>query len=364
MKRIHVWANRWLISYNPDKTELVLFSLRDDICSLKLLFDDKLVKNVENHKHLGLIFSSNGKWSTHVSAIVSKTSKMISSMRKLKYLLNRNTLLKIYTVFIRPHFEYASEVWDGCGKDLSLELERLQMEAARIITGLPKYSSFDSLYYETGLEALSERRRIRKLSLFYNIQNNNSPMYLKEIVPDMVGSRSHYNLRNSSNITLPKTRIKISHESFFPSTIRLWNNLSSEIRNCPSVSKFKLSIKAPTASAPLYFSYGVRKLNILHTQLRHTASRLNYDLYRVGLIEDSSCACGNPCENSYHYFIEFPMYRQNRTTMFKSIQDVLDCNIVITLSIVLNGIADMANYKNEMIFKCVQSYISKSRRFQ
>ena len=117
-------------------------------------------------------------------------------------------------------------------------------------------------------------------------------------------------------------------------------------------------------SAPLYFSYGVRKLNIFYTQLRHNASRLNYDLYRVGLIADPSCSCGNPCENVYHYFFECPLFRKYRIIMFNAIQDVLDYNTVITLSTILNGIADMTNYENEIIFKCVHSYISKSKRFQ
>ena len=246
----------------------------------------------------------------------------------------------------------------------SLQLERMQMEAARIITGLPKYTSFDSLYYETGLETLAERRKIRKLSLFFNIQNNRSPLYLKELVPSSVGSKSHYNLRNSIDINIPKTRIKVSYESYFPSTVRLWNSLSPEIRNTTSLAKFKSCIKPSNTQVPVYFSYGVRKFNILHTQLRHTSSRLSYDLFRVGLVNDPSCACGNPCENVYHYFFECPLYSHNRKIMFKALQDVMGCNCVITLSIVLNGNADLTIHKNELLFKTVHSYISKSKRFQ
>jgi hypothetical protein len=46
-------------------------------------------------------------------------------------------LEKLYLVYIRPIFEYACEVWDNCGVGNSNKLDHLQLEAARIVTGLP-----------------------------------------------------------------------------------------------------------------------------------------------------------------------------------------------------------------------------------
>jgi hypothetical protein len=50
-------------------------------------------------------------------------------------------------------------------------LEKLQLEAARIITEFPFFTNTEYLYRETGWERLEERRTKRKLQLFYNIQN-------------------------------------------------------------------------------------------------------------------------------------------------------------------------------------------------
>ena len=104
------WANTWLIKFNPDKTEAILFSLKHNDTQLKLMYEGVQIKDVQTHKHIGLTFPSDGKWSCHIHNIIKTTSKMICSMRKLKYLLNRNTLNTIYVMYIRPHFEYASEV--------------------------------------------------------------------------------------------------------------------------------------------------------------------------------------------------------------------------------------------------------------
>jgi hypothetical protein len=57
-------------------------------------------------------------------------------LRKLKFRLKREYLENIYFTFIRPILEYSSEVWDNCGQVNSDRLEKLQLEAARIVTRL------------------------------------------------------------------------------------------------------------------------------------------------------------------------------------------------------------------------------------
>jgi hypothetical protein len=54
-------------------------------------------------------------------------------------------------------------VWDNCGIGYSDKLEKFQLDAARIVTGLPIFTKSEYLYAETGWETLSERRYCRKL---------------------------------------------------------------------------------------------------------------------------------------------------------------------------------------------------------
>ena len=51
----------------------------------------------------------------------------------------------IYIPYIRPIIEYASVVWDGCSEQDSILLERLQNEAARIVTELARSVSLDNI---------------------------------------------------------------------------------------------------------------------------------------------------------------------------------------------------------------------------
>ena len=77
----------------------------------------------------------------------------------------------MYTTFIRPLLEYSFIVWDGCPLHYVEKLEKVQLYAARITTGLPIISSRESLYLETGWEPLSERPRVAKLNTMYNVHN-------------------------------------------------------------------------------------------------------------------------------------------------------------------------------------------------
>ena len=77
-------------------------------------------------------------------------------LRKLKFSLNRYNLEKMYLVYIHPLFDYACEVLDNCGIGYSDKLEKLQLDAARIVTGLPIFTKSEYLYAETGWETLLE----------------------------------------------------------------------------------------------------------------------------------------------------------------------------------------------------------------
>ena len=59
--------------------------------------------------------------------------------------------------------EYSSTVWDGCTAYEKESLEKIQNEAARIVTGLTRSVSLENLYSEIGWLSLSDRRRYQKL---------------------------------------------------------------------------------------------------------------------------------------------------------------------------------------------------------
>ena len=85
-------------------------------------------------------------------------------MRKLKFKLDRRSLQTIYFSFIRPLLEYADVVLNNCTQYEVNDLEKIQTEAARIVSGATKLVvSINSVLLETGWESLSSGRKKHKL---------------------------------------------------------------------------------------------------------------------------------------------------------------------------------------------------------
>ena len=361
LKKLKEWADKWRILFNPLKTEFMLISNIFQDYDLRLLYENAPLINVDSHKHLGIHLSSNNKWTKHIDSIIDSASKQVSYLRKLKYQLSRVTLDKLYCTYIRPLLEYCSEVWDGCNTADANRLEAVQLNAARIVTGLPIFASLEALYFETGWETLAERRKMRKLCLMYKIVNNESPSYLNDLLPNRVNETSKYNLRNRHDFEIPFSRLCSFESSFLPSTLKIWNELDIEIRSSPTLLQFKGHIKSIKIQVENFTNVGERKYNIILTRIRHRCSSLRGDLSSVKIIPNSYCSCGAPLENTEHYFFECPQYMEARNRLLQSLNFGFAFNL--DFKMLTSGSPDFDNETNKFIMLSVLRFIKDSHRF-
>ena len=163
-------------------------------------------------------------------------------------------------------------MWDNCTKYKKDDLEKIQMEAARIALRTTKLVSIENLYSEVGWEKLETRRKNKKLTLLYKMVNDLTPQYLSSLVPSTVNETSRYNLRNSNDIRTVNTRTSHYYNFFLPSTIRERNALPEEQRNSSTVVSFKFHLNQHSTSIPKFYYIGDRRSQILHTCLRTKCS--------------------------------------------------------------------------------------------
>ena len=160
LSKIHQWATKWLVTFNPSKSESIIFSRkRNKPHHSQLVMNQQNINEVKSHKHLGIVFSNDCTWHEHLEYVKKKAWNRINVMRKLKFKLDRRSLQIIYFTFVRPLLEYADVLWDNCTQYEINDLEKIQNEAARIVTGATKLVSINSLCTETGWETLSSRRK-------------------------------------------------------------------------------------------------------------------------------------------------------------------------------------------------------------
>jgi hypothetical protein len=141
--------------------------------------------------------------------------------------------------------------------------------------------------------------------------------------------------------------------------VSLWNNLDISIRNSPTIFLFKNRVNGDIYKPPEYYNESSRKLNILHTRLRHQCSSLKADLSRIHVINNYKCNCGASFKDAMHCFLECPLYLNKRRPLLSDCDD-----ININIEILLFGNDDYSYDVNSKLFGKVRTFINQSKRFQ
>ena len=272
----------------------------------------------------------------------------------------KESLNKMYLSYIRPILEYADVLWDGCSNENESRIEKVQLEAARLVSGLTRSTSTNRIYQEIGWKTLHRRRKEKKLILFHKIVHNIAPSYLRDLLPLTVGQNTHYHLRNQMNFIEPRCRLDFYRKSFFPSTINMWNSLPQSLREITNLNSFKRSITERTISVPRFYFNGERKYAILHARLRNKCSNLNHDLFTNHISLTEKCACNANHETTFHYFFECVNYTNERMTMLRSLHQF---SFQTDLNTILFGDSMLTDEQNDIIFSIIQTFIKQTKRF-
>ena len=357
LEKIHQWAQSWLVNFNPNKTEQMIISRKAvPPRHPNLEMNNVDIQKVDSHKHLGLIINKTCSWYEHILDITAKAWKRINILRSLMYKLDRKTLETVYISFIRPTLEYGDAIWDNCSKTEKDEIESVQYEAARIVTGATRSCSKSKLLEETGWDSLEHRRYKHRMVTFFKMVHKEVPAYLKNLVPPRVHQVTQRQLRSGSNIHIPSARTNIYQNSFIPRTSKDWNSLPINVMSNPSLPQFKKYLDKNKSKVPPYYYIGDRRCQILHARLRLGCSSLNADLFNNHLSETDKCTCGEP-ETAQHFFFQCANFRAVRAATILSLPHQ------INIEIILKGCPLYDQQSNEEIVLQVHNFIKNSNRF-
>ena len=244
-------------------------------------------------------------------------------------------------------------------------IESVQGNATLAITGAVRGTSREKLYQELGFESLQQRRWYRKLCCLFKIIKNQSPSYLFQLVPS---PNIRYFSRNSENIPQLRTKHDFFKNSFFPSTIKEWNNLDPHIKKSKSISIFKSNILKFIRPKPNNVYYcrnlkGIRLLTRLHLGLSHLREHKLKHSFQDCL--NPLCFCGN--EISTHYLLHCPNYTNERMTPLNKIKSI-NCSILefsdaVVTKILLFGDNTLSDSCNTLILNSTIDYIMSTKRF-
>jgi hypothetical protein len=195
LEAINKWSDKWLVKFSTPKTkEMLISTKRDNAVHPPIILNGATVDQVKSHKHLGVTLKDDLKWDKHVEDMTLKAKKRLALMKGLKFKLDRRSLETMYLAFLRPILEYADVLWDTPGETNHLldELDTIQNNAARIVSGATARCTTVSLSTELHWKSLKDRRKEHRLALFFKVMNNLAPQYMADLIPQRVQDRTHY----------------------------------------------------------------------------------------------------------------------------------------------------------------------------
>ena len=160
LKSTQKLANSDQMKINIDKTKAMLFNQCRTVDFMpNLSLDNQDIEVVEQMKLLGVIITSDLKWSANTEFIVKKAFKKLWVLRRLKEAgANRNELIDMYVKIVRSIVELAVPVWhSSLMMDEIHDIERVQKCALRVILG-DEYQSYPCALKTCNLESLEMRR--------------------------------------------------------------------------------------------------------------------------------------------------------------------------------------------------------------
>lgn len=157
-------------------------------------------------KDLGVIFQDNFKFNNHYNYLINKAYRILGFVMRNSKDFDIQSTTRLYTSLVRPHLEYASNIWSPNCYTHSNEIEKVQKRFLRYIyikrnNMYPTMISYRSMLEIFHLTSLASRRRTHAVIFIYNILNN-----LKY---------ADCGLINSIKFRVPKIRLRVSEFNLF-----------------------------------------------------------------------------------------------------------------------------------------------------
>ena len=224
--KVQDWFTANKLVLNVSKTHYMTFGNNTDGSEVGLFINDMKIVQVKTVKFLGVFIDEEMKWKSH---ILSKVSKNIGIMNKLKEYIPEHILILLYNTLVLPHLNDCIILWGRCNKYLLERLHKLQKLAVRIITKLLfiKLKIFSFNFMNITLACLC----------FYIINN----CYLICSI--------HYSLKTWISIIMIQepnlTFVSIMDKLIFHMlrTKTIWNELPQSVREGVSLNSFKRKLK-------------------------------------------------------------------------------------------------------------------------
>ena len=243
LKLVNEWFNSNLLSLNLSKTSFIIFGL-GNYQDINVCINNTNINRQYSTKFLGIVLTSKLNWSLHINIVLSKASKCLGIISKVRHLIPQHLTRMLYLSLVEPYFNYCNLIW--CLPNRTTRLDKIfkvQKKYCRILTFSVFSSHSKILFTQLKLFNIYYIYKFQLATYMYKIQNRLIPT-LDHQAFNTGSSFHHHDTRHKNDLCKPSCRTKLHQNSFCFQGPELWNSLPDHIRAAPSLNIFKSGVKS------------------------------------------------------------------------------------------------------------------------
>lgn len=233
------WANTWQMRFNVEKCKILHFGNKNPMHNYTM--NDVPIQAISSEKDLGIIIQDTAKPSQQCAKAVQKANQVMGQLLRSFQCRDKNTMVQLYKVFVRPHLEYAIQAWcPYMAKDIEL-LEKVQKRMVRQISGLQ--GSYENKLKAVGLTTLEERRKRGDCIETFKILNGFTKVDSSTWFTKIERAEGPQTRLSSDPLSLQSKNSRLDlRKNFFSVRVpALWNELPLSVRQSKTINEFKNS---------------------------------------------------------------------------------------------------------------------------
>ena len=229
------WTDSSQLQLHPDKCVAMNVGPQQDPAQYRLQ-DGHELRSVTQEKDLGVVIDSKLSFSAHVSQKVSKANSILGLVMRTIENKTSEVIVTLYKALIRPHLEYANQIWSPYLVKDVMALENVQRRVTRMIPKM-KELSYEERLRKLKLPTLAYRRLRGDVIEIYKMT---SGIYDQDVTENLLKFNRNTRTRGHNlRLEKPHCRLDIRKFSFFQRVVGPWNSLPSDIVNAPSLASFE-----------------------------------------------------------------------------------------------------------------------------
>ena len=241
IERLETWSQDWQMLFNTSKCHVLHLGNKNKKFEYRM--GGRVLEKVVSEKDVGVLIHESLKPSMQVTKAAEKANQVLGQLARAVTYRDKETFLKLFTVYVRPHLEYAVASWSPWTMTDKEVLEKVQKRAVAMVTNF-KAKDYENKLREAGMITLEKRRERGDQIMMYKIMTG------KEDVPHSIWFQKMTELGNNGvatraatgtlNVKQPgQSKTDIRRNFFSQRVVEKWNNLPDSVKQAETVNTFK-----------------------------------------------------------------------------------------------------------------------------